>query len=131
MSVLFDPQQELFTRLKLDIETLGYTVYDGCMPAEGAAYPFVYMGDFQQTDREHKSAVTGSVFPAIHVWSNTPKKRGTVSQMLLQIKAVIRKIEHTDHFAWLLCDLNQQIRPDNTTKTPLLHGIVEAELKFS
>lgn len=129
--IAIDPQQELFTRLKLDLEALEYAVYDGFLPPDGTPYPFVYLGDFQQIDDANKSAVFGNVFPTIHIWSDTPKNRGTVSKMLLDIKTACRKIEHTANFAWSVRSMNQRILPDNTTKTPLLHGIVEAEFYFS
>lgn len=126
-----DPQQELFTRLKLDIEALGYAVYDGFLPPDDTPYPFVYLGDFQQIDDANKSAVFGNVFSTIHVWSNEPRNRGTVSQMLLKIKTVCRKIEHTANFAWSVRNVTQRIIPDTTTKTPLLHGVLEVEFQFS
>ena len=128
---LNDPQQELFSKLKTEIESLGYDVYDGFLPPEGTPYPFVYMGDCQQTDDANKTAVFGNVYQTIHVWSNTPMNRGTVSQMLLAIKNVCRGINHTDSFAWFVRNINQRIIPDNTTKTPLLHGVLEVEFKFS
>lgn len=126
-----DPQQELFTKLKTELEALGYDVYDGFLPPEGTPYPFIYLGDCQQTDDANKTAVFGNVYQTIHAWSNTPMNRGTVSQMLLSIKSVCRSIAHTDNFAWFVRNINQRILPDNTTKTPLLHGIIEAEFKFS
>lgn len=126
-----DPQQELFAELLLKIKALGYDVYDGFLPPDGTPYPFVYLGDMQQLDDMNKSAVFGSVYQTIHVWINTPKKRGTISKMLLDIKDVCRGIEHTDNFAWMLKNVNQHIFPDNTTKLPLLHGVLEAEFKFS
>jgi len=126
-----DPQQELFTELKLRIEALGCAVYDGFLPPDGTPYPFVYLGDFQQTDAANKSAVFGLVYPAIHVWSDTPKNRGTVSRLLLEIKTVCRSIAHTKNFAWAVRNVSQRILSDNTTKTPLLHGVIEAEFHFS
>lgn len=126
-----DPQQELFTRLKLDLEALGYDVYDGILPPEDTPYPFIYLGEFQQSDTANKSAVFGTVYATIHVWSNTPKNRGTVSKMLLDIKTVCRKITRTHNFTWLVQKITQEIRPDTTVKPPLLHGYVKAELKFS
>lgn len=126
-----DPQQELFTALKLGIEAKGYTVYDGVLPPDGTPYPFVYLGNFRQSDIELKSAVFGSVYPQIHVWHDSPKKRGTVSKMLLDIKGVCRSIEHTANFAWLCRNVSTEILTDNTTKTPLIHGVIDAELKFS
>lgn len=124
-------QQELFTALKLGIEAKGYAVFDGVLPPECTPYPFVYIGDFRQSDREHKNAVTGIVYPMIHVWHNNPRQRGTVSRMLSDIKTVCRSTTHTGHFAWLARNVNTRIIPDNTTKTPLLHGVVEVEFVFS
>lgn len=126
-----DPQQELFTELLLKIKALGYDVYDGFLPPEGTPYPFVYLGNSQQTDDANKNAVFGNVYQTIHVWSNTPKKRGTVSSMLLEIKQTCRRLNHTAKFAWTVRNIEQRILPDNTTKTPLLHGILEVEFKFS
>ena len=126
-----DAQQELFSALKLGIEAKGYKVFDGFLPPKDTPYPFVYLGDFRQTDREHKNAVTGFVYPTINVWHNNPRQRGTVSKMLLDIKVVCRSVTHTSNFAWMIRNVNSQIIPDNTTKTPLLHGIVEVEGLFS
>lgn len=126
-----DPQQELFTRLKLDLEALGFSVYDGVLPPENTPYPFVYLGEFRQIDDANKSAVFGTVYPTIHVWHNDPRQRGTVSGMLLEIKTACRKIDHTENFAWAVREMNQHIFSDNTTKTPLLHGVLEAGFSFS
>ena len=126
-----DAQQELFTAIKLALEAKGYAVYDGAMPPERTPYPFIYLGDFQQLDTERKNAVTGTVYPMIHVWHNQYTQRGTVSQMLLDIKNVCRSLQRTPNFAWLIRNVNTRIIADNTTKTPLLHGVVEADCLFS
>ena len=117
--------------MKLDIEALGYAVYDGVLPPEDTKYPFVYLADFQQTNTTLKNAITGTVFPTIHVWHNTPKQRGTVSQMIAGIYGVCLKIEETANYNWLLPNFNSRIITDTTTKTPLLHGVIEPEFKFS
>lgn len=126
-----DAQQELFTALKLALEALGYDVYDGALPPDNTPYPFIYLGEFQQTDTERKNAVTGTVYPTIDVWHNNWEERGTVSKMLLDIKTVCRNLEHTTNFAWLVRNVNSRILADNTTNTPLLHGVVQADCLFS
>lgn len=126
-----DAQQELFTAFKLALEAKGYDVYDGKLPPENTPYPFIYLGEFRQTDTEHKNAVTGIVYPMVHVWHNNWDQRGTVSKMLLDIKTVARTLERTANFAWLVRNVKSRILADNTTKTPLLHGVVEAECAFS
>lgn len=126
-----DPQQELFSKIKIELENKGYDVYDGALPDENTPYPFIYLGDMQQIDDANKSAVFGNVYPTIHVWHNNYKQRGTVSSMLLDIKQVCRMIEKTNNFEWLIVNVNQRIISDTTTKTPLLHGVLELEFKFS
>lgn len=126
-----DPQQELFAALKIGLEAKGHTVFDGVLPPDGTPYPFDYMGDFQQIDREHKNAVTGSVFATLHVWHNNTRQRGTLSKMLLEIKEVCRSTHKTNNFSWSVRNITQRIIPDTTTAEPLLHGIIEAEFYFS
>ena len=126
-----DPQQEFFTELLLKLNDLRYDVYDTFLPPEGTPYPFIFIADSQQTDTQTKSAVMGNVYQTIHVWHNNPRRRGTVSQMLLDIKKICYKLEHTENYAWMIRNINQRIVPDNTTKTPLLHGLLEVEFKFS
>lgn len=126
-----DPQQEIFSRLYSDISSKGYDVYDGCLPPENTPYPFVYMGDMQQTDDANKTAVFGNVYQTIHVWSNKPQNRGDLSKIMLEIKNICRSIDKTRNFSWSVKSVTQRIIPDNTTKTPLLHGVLEIEFKFS
>lgn len=126
-----DPQQELFSELLLKMKELGYDVYDTFLPPKGTPYPFIYLADSQQTDTPNKTAVFGNVSQTIHIWHNNPRQRGTVSKMLLDIKKICYKLEHTENFAWMVRNVNQRILPDNTTKTPLLHGLLEVEFKFS
>ena len=131
MSAKIDPQQELFIALKLGIEAKGYAVYDGFLPPKDTAYPFVYLGDLQQTDTSNKSAVFGFVYPTINVWHNNPRQRGTVSAIMLDIKDVCRQLEHTNNFSWLLQGMDERIIADTTTKAPLLHGVLQPNFKFS
>lgn len=126
-----DPQQELFTALLLRLKEKGYDVYDTFLPPEGTPYPFIYLADSQQTDDSNKTAIFGNVYQTINVWHNNPRQRGTVSGILLDIKEICYRLEHTANFAWMVQNMNQRILPDNTTKTPLLHGLLEVEFKFS
>lgn len=129
--VYIDPQQEIFTAVQLGIKDKGHSVYDTFLPPEGTPYPFVYMGECQQIDEENKTAIFGKVYQTIHIWHNNPKQRGTVSQMLLDIKTACRNIKSTKNFSWSCKITNQRIFADNTTETPLLHGVVEVEFQFS
>lgn len=126
-----DPQQELFTELLIRLKALGYDVYDGHLPSDGTPYPFVYIGDSTLTDDTNKTAIFGRVSQVIHIYSNTPKNRGSVSVMLLEIKRVCRSLASSQNFKWNVESVNQRILPDNTTKQPLLHGVLEIGFRFN
>lgn len=126
-----DPQQELFTALLLAAREQGYDVYDGALPPEDTSYPFVYLADSRQADAETKDVVIGSVYQTIHVWHNSPRKRGTVSEMLGSLKRLCRELCYTGSFAWSVRGVNQRILTDTTTKTPLPHGLLEVEFQFT
>lgn len=127
-----DPQQELFTDLLVRIKNLGYDVYDGSMPPDTASYPFVYLADNQLVDdMRYKDAVFGNVFQTVHVWHNNPRKRGTVSAMLLAVKEEARKVEFTNRFYWELKNVTQRILTDDSTDRTLLHAVLELEYKFN
>lgn len=138
-----DPQQELFTAIRQRLcEEYGEgdpgdvlhsgKVYDSGLPPDETPYPFIYLGDSRmQDDYGNKSVVLANVYQTIHVWHNNPRQRGTVSRMLAEIKAICRSIRRTSTYAWDIRDVNQQIIPDNTTNTPLLHGVLELEYKLS
>ena len=123
-----DIQQAVFTQLKIDIESLGYDVYDGELPPEGTTYPFVYLGNSNQSDNSTKAGNIGTVSQMIHVWHNDVQKRGTVSAMLADIKDVCRELERK--YPVILSGMTQDILPDNTTKQPLLHGVLTVNFKF-
>ena len=67
----------------------------------------------------------------LSIWHDNPRQRGTVSQMMLDVKRICYSLEHTDHFAWMIKNVTQRILPDNTTGQPLMHGILEIEFSFS
>ena len=128
-----DPQQELFTALlqKLRSEFGEDDVYDGFLPPEDTPYPFIYLADVRQSDSQTKSGMVGTVTQTIHVWHSDPRQRGTVSRLLLEVKELCRRLEHTDNFGWFVDSMEQQILPENTTKQPLLHGVLEVGFRFS
>ena len=125
-----DPQQELFTKLKLDIEALGYDVYDGALPPDGTPYPFIYLGNSQTVDEQNKTGVLGRVFQIVHVWHNDVDNRGSFSEILRSIKRTARLIEMTDNYGWMIRHIDTQILPDDTTKHRLLHGVIELEYQL-
>lgn len=120
-------QQDLFTALlvALRAEFGADRVYDGVLPPEGAPYPFVYLADNHQVDSYgNKSRILGEVRQTIDVYSNNPKKRGTLSDYMDRITTAALRLAESKEYSWEVAASEQQVLPDNSTNVPLLHGIV-------
>ena len=125
-----DPQQEIFTKLKVEIEK-SYDTYDGALPPENTPYPFVYLGETTlQDDYGNKTMILANVGVTIHSWSDDFTKRGTHSEMLRNGKEIARGITETTSYKWQISNIYQRQLEDNTTKTPLLHGVLEINYKL-
>lgn len=132
--ISIDPQQELYItllkRLREVGDKKGYEVYDGKLPPEKTPYPFIYLGDVQQIDVQRKDIVHGVVVVTMHVYHNNIRQRGTLSNILLDIKKICYQLKNSGTYNWMISNVDQRILPDNTTNEPLLHGTIEIELKF-
>lgn len=126
-----DPQQELFSWLLVKLKKEGYAVFDGFLPPENTPYPFIYLADNHLNDIETKGYPFGRISQTIHFWLDDPRKRGTLSSMMLKAKSICRNLSSTNNFAWHVRNIEQRILADNTTKTPLMHGVLEIEFMFS
>lgn len=125
-----DPQQELFTALKLDLEQKGFDDVDGVLPPEDAPYPIVRLRDSQQIDKRLKNALHGRVYQTIHLY-HYADQRGALSKIMLTIRAVCESIKHTANFSWNVENINERVLYDTSTATTLLHGVVDVEFYFS
>ena len=124
------PQQEIFTAIRGICTKLGYTVYD-YLPPDGVAYPFVFVGEQYSNDQANKSAVFGTVNQTVHIYHDDYNKRGTTTTMMDAIKTEVRKLKSTPHFHVRVRSVDDQILTDNTTDTPLLHGVIEIAIQFN
>jgi len=123
-----DRQQELFSYLVVELRKKKYTVYDCGVPGESATYPFIVLGDMQQVDSPTKGRYLSDVYPTIHIYSNNPSARGALSGIILDIKNLCNAFAMQK--GWILASISTNIRPDNTTTVPLLHGIVEPSFRY-
>ena len=127
-----DPQQEFFTALRKRLrEEYPGKVYDTTLPPKGTPYPFIYLADTRQTDRETKSVIIGTVGQSVRVWHCNPFKRGELSMLMLGVKIAARQIERTANYAWDVKITTQEILDDTTVRPPLLMGVLEISAGFS
>lgn len=102
-------------------------VYD-YLPPEGVAYPFFYIGEMQSVDRATKTAQIPTIYQTIHYYSSDFKKRGQATRDLVGVMERLREIDEYDKFKVDCRSISLQMINDNSTATPLLHGVLDVEL---
>lgn len=131
MDNIMDPQQELFTLLRVAlVKEFGEgKVYDGKLPPGDTPYPFIYLGELSENDVMYKASIGGIVRITVHVWHDRPEMRGTLSQMMKQIKAAGISLQgKTRCFDYR--GASETVLPDSTTGQPLLHGVIELNYQY-
>ena len=129
---MYSPQQEIFTLCRQKaIEVIGKDNTYDYIPDENTKYPFIYIGEAFSQDKANKTAIFGTVQQSIHVYHNDYKKRGTTTKLILELKQKLREVGKTPHFFVSILNITDRVLPDKTTKTPLLHGVIEVEFKFN
>lgn len=130
--MMLSPQQEIFTAVRgICVNLFGASNVFDYLPEDGTPYPFVFIGEQLSNDQRNKSAVFGTVTQTVHVYHDDYKKRGSTTSMVMAIQEAVRALKSTAHFYLDVRSINGQVLPDNTTATPLLHGIIEIEFHFN
>lgn len=124
-------EQELYSALIVRLnEKYKGSVFDGDMPPEGTAYPFIYVGESQSlSDSLVKGMIFGQTSISVHVWHDAIRKRGDLSTIMFNIKRIARSITQTSGHGWCLSGIDEQILTDLSTNEPLLHGVLSFTYK--
>lgn len=128
----YDPQQELFTGLKLALETEFGKAYDTELPPKGTPYPFIYLADtIQIEDPTYKHELSGTINQTIKIFHNDSGKRGTLSSWCAGVKAILRNYKKSEHYNFKFQSVSSQIQPDKTTSEPLMAAIIDVTYTFT
>lgn len=126
---MHSPQQQVFDTIFSVSEKLGYATVD-YLPGEEIGYPFVYLAEQFDEDRETKTAIFGDVSQTMHIY-HTYKNRGELSQIIKNLRYKIRQLKHTKNFYITIKSTRCRIIGDGTASVPLLHAILEVDLTFN
>jgi len=118
------PDQQIYSRVYSLILGLGYDTYS-YLPGD-VVYPFVHIGEqFKQNERLHKDRLNAQTQLTVHVWGNDWRRRGDITKMMYAIERAIVK-----EFGVRGEDISTQLITDNSTNTPLMHGIVDINITY-
>lgn len=127
------PAQELYSGMLVKLrDSFPGKVWDGdLIVPEGTPYPFIQMGNTQDlSEFGVKGGFFGKASLDIHVWHNDPRKRGDFSSLMFSIRRLAAQLSATPGYGWCLSGSDEQVIPDNTTKEPLMHGVLSFEFKY-
>lgn len=131
MCVEVDPQQAIFSAVRFAIENLGYDVYDTDLPPEDTPYPFVYLGNTQQIDKRTKTQIIGDIHQMVDVWHDSPKRRGDVSKMVLEIKKALFALNRVGNYSIDVRLSDFYIGMDDSTNIKLMRANLDFLIKFT
>lgn len=127
--VTISPEQEIYNAIYDLCENLGYDVYEE-RPDDSATYPFVDLGEqFDQKNITNKDRLFGNTQVTVHVWHKSGKG-GTWKEMISNIEREVWRLKSTPRFSLRINSVNKQYLDDKTTNSTLLHGIVEADIRY-
>lgn len=126
------PNQDVFDTVFRLAQQTGLEVYDHRpIKDEKVTYPFIDIGDTQQTQIVNKSYIGGHIIQTVHVWGLS-KQRKQVSDICEAVMKSARNTKHTDFYCVQMqfdqSDL--QIIQDDSTNTLFWHGIVQINFKL-
>lgn len=124
------PDQLLHDEMYRISSGLGYDTYT-YLPPEGAAYPFVVMGETMVLPQSTKSHLIGRLSSTVHVWGRVDDRK-TLSDMAGQLMSSFFTIKNIDgmQFSAEVNESSIDSNRDNTTDEVLYHFIIYTYFKF-
>lgn len=123
-----NPYLEIFDTIMELSQEAGYDTFD-YLPDESQAYPFVYVGYQQNIDQITSTRLLGTTHIQIDVYAEYDR-RFEVSRILNDLLNIISHHKKTKNFNYNVVNSQSQLLGDNTTDIPLIHGVLEIEIKY-
>jgi len=126
--VNISPQQEIWTAIRMLSVNLGYTTYDHIDPNANKSFPYVFVGEqFEQRAVDNKEVIVGTTQVTLHFIHNSPKQRGTLTEMMSEVEKALWRMKATEHFNLTLLNTDKNVLMDDF---PIMHGTLEVEYKY-
>ena len=106
----------------------GYDTFD-YLPDESQSYPFVFVGNQQNTDIQTKGRTLGTTHIQIDVDAEF-NHRSEVLDIMDDLQATVINYQHTDNFKYQVTNTSQQMIADQSTDSPLWHGVLELDIQY-
>ncbi|CAK1255005.1 hypothetical protein R55227_BLOPHJLP_01691 [Fructobacillus tropaeoli] len=123
-----NPYNEIFQTVIELSKKQGYDTFD-YLPDESQSYPFVFVGNQQNTDIPTKGRTLGTTHIQIDVYAEF-NHRSEVLDIMDDLQATVINCQQTDNFKYQVTNTNQQMIADQSTDIPLWHGVLELDIQY-
>ena len=123
-----NPYNEIFQTVIELSKKQGYDTFD-YLPDESQSYPFVFVGNQQNTDIQTKGRTLGTTHIQIDVYAEF-NHRSEVLDIMDALQATVINCQQTDNFKYQVTNTNQQMIADQSTDIPLWHGVLELDIQY-
>ncbi|CAK1254512.1 hypothetical protein [Fructobacillus cardui] len=123
-----NPYNEIFQTVIELSKKQGYDTFD-YLPDESQSYPFVFVGNQQNTDIPTKGRTLGTTHIQVDVYAEF-NHRSEVLEIMDDLQATVINYQHTDNFTYQVTNTNQQMIADQSTDIPLWHGVLELDIQY-
>ncbi|MCO0831915.1 hypothetical protein NFX39_02240 [Fructobacillus sp. W13] len=123
-----NPYNEIFQTVIELSKKQGYDTFD-YLPDENQSYPFVFVGNQQNTDIQTKGRMLGTTHIQIDVYAEF-NHRSEVLDIMDDLQATVINYQHTDNFKYQVTNTSQQMIADQSTDIPLWHGVLELDIQY-
>ena len=123
-----NPYNEIFQTVIELTKKQGYDTFD-YLPDESQSYPFVFVGNQQNTDIQTKGRTLGTTHIQIDVYAEF-NHRSEVLDIMDDLQATVINYQHTDNFKYQVTNTSQQMIADQSTDSPLWHGVLELDIQY-
>jgi hypothetical protein len=123
-----NPYNEIFQTVIELSKKKGYDTFD-YLPDENHSYPFVFVGNQQNTDIQTKDRTLGTTHIQIDVYAEF-NYRSEVLTIMDDLQATVIDCQRTENFKYQVTNANQQMIADQSTDIPLWHGVLELDIQY-
>lgn len=123
-----NPYNEIFQTVIERSRKKGYDTFD-YLPDENQSYPFVFVGNQQNTDIPTKGRTLGTTHIQVDVYAEF-NYRSEVMNIMDDLQAAVIDCQRTENFKYQVTNTNQQMIADQSTDIPLWHGVLELDIQY-
>lgn len=123
-----NPYNEIFQTVIELSRKKGYDTFD-YLPDENQSYPFVFVGNQQNTDIPTKGRTLGTTHIQVDVYAEF-NYRSEVMNIMDDLQATVIDCQRTNNFKYQVTNTSQQMIADQSTDIPLWHGVLELDIQY-